>query len=212
MFHKIATIFSLLLFSSCVFLTENTLIQSANENSFLNRFPDNFKSILILKINGNRRDRIYLCQVNDYSQRRSNKCKTLYATNKYQILMIAPKEYYLFAPPKRDPLFVDKKTSNQLRKYFAKLDLNAQEITYSGELSYNKAVRISDQKTSNSQENGKSGKKISKDKLEEIQKIIEEDNEKEIKKLLSNQPLEIRHLIKNYPQLKKYLVTKLLIE
>ena len=194
----------LFFFSSCVFLTENHIQESANENSFLSRFPENYKSIILLKLkSSNKWDRIYICEINDYSQRKTDLCQALYATGSYQILMINPKQYYLFAPPKKNPLFVVKDLKGKPRNYFAKVTLNAQEISYLGEINYNQVLRISDE------ENSKA-RVIAKNNFKDVEKVLEGNNDEEQKKLFSGQKLEINYLINNYALLKKYVLINLL--
>ncbi len=203
--QKFSIILSLFCLSSCVFLTENRLDQTISENSFLNRFPENKKAIVILKLQGKKRDRIYLCQEKNVLIHDLKGCKTVYATNQYNIFMMEPASYYLFSKPENRPIFGANKIEEK-QKYFAILNLNAGEIIYAGEIFYKQAaaenealeVRTLDRRF------------VINDNFHLVENILNGKNLKQKDKLFSNQVWEVNYLINNYQKLESRFKKRLL--
>ncbi|MES2677977.1 MAG: hypothetical protein V4612_06695 [Pseudomonadota bacterium] len=197
---KITTLLLLTFFSSCVFLTENSLDQTISSDSFLNRFPENQKAIIIFKLNGKRSERLYLCAKED-----DQNCRTIYATNQYNILMLSPNLYHLFAPPENRPLFSDKKAKQQ-EKYLTILEAKAGEIIYVGDIFYKQAASNDEDKSTKILNN----KFAVNDNFELVENILSGKNSRQKEKLFANQTWEINYLIQKYPSLKKRFKKRLL--
>lgn len=201
---KLLIIF-LLSFSSCVFLTENKLSQTISEDNFLNRFPDNKKSIVIFKLNGKKRDRVYFCQDQDMTRGSLENCKAVYATNQYHILMLKPAKYYLFSKPENRPLLSENKIDEK-QKHFASFKSKSGKVLYLGEITYKSAIASDD----DLDVQNLGGKFLVKDNFNLIQKILSGQNQKQKDQLFSNQNWEINYLIDNYENLKDRLSKQLL--
>ncbi|MFT6106324.1 MAG: hypothetical protein ACJA0S_001034 [Rickettsiales bacterium] len=188
----IISLFLILSFNSCVFLTENTLRNSVSENDFLNHFPENQKSIVIFKIKGKKKTKIYLCEEENVSDPRN--CRSIYVSDQYHILMMRPANYYLFSSIKNKPLFQNNNDGHL--KHFGVLQVKAGELTYAGKISYRQSSTID-----------KSGKKTIKqnfsvkDHSKLVKEIFSGNNIAQKSKLFSNQNWKINHLIKKYPSL-----------
>lgn len=202
---KTLILLSLLTLSSCVFLTENTLDQTINDNNFLNRFPTNKKAIVLLKIQGKKNERVYLCQKTQESVQNNEDCQAIYATGQYRILMLNPSIYYLFAEPKNRPIFSDIKTSEE-QKYSAVLEVKSGKIIYAGDIFYKKITSIDD----DGETKIVSQKLVANDNFELVQNILSGKNSKQKDKLFSNQKWEIDYLIKNYSSLQNRFEKKLI--
>ena len=191
MIQKIIILSILLLLSSCVFLTENTLNQAINTNSFLSRFPQNQKAIIIIKLNGKREDRIYLCNKNNVIVKKT--CLPIYATSQYRILMLNPDFYYLNVPPKNRPIF-SQNNSKMSEEYFAILEAKAGEIAYVGDINYQTLYR----------------KLVVNDNFKTLQNLFNKADLEQLQKLFANQNWEINFLTEQYPHLKKRFKKRLL--
>ena len=190
---KIIPLFIILLFSSCIFLTENTLDQTISANNFLNRFPQNQKAIALIKINGKRGDRIYLCSKKDNIIAKKENCLPIYATNQYTILMINPGLYYLVAPPKNRPIFPqnDHLESEQSSVI---LEAKAGEIVYVGDINYQTLyVKLE-----------------VNDSFEILHNLFVKADLERLQKLFVNQNWEINFLVQQYQNLKDRFKTRLL--
>jgi len=205
---KTIIILSIIFLTSCVFLTENTLEQTISDNGFLNRFPQNQKAIIILKLSGKKGDKIYLCGQENIVVDNIKSCQPIYINNQYHILMLKPNLYYLFAPPKNHPIFSTNKVVEQ-EKYLTILEAKAGEMTYVGDVFYKQEI---------SQVNGYEDSVVEVlnrqfkilDKFELVQKLLSGKNSKQTKKLFANQPWEINYLIKQYPDLQSRFKKNLL--
>lgn len=202
---RIFTIIFLFFLSSCIFLTENNLSQTVDDNNFLNRFPENKKSIIILKLQGKKRDRIYLCEEKNVFESKLEGCRSIYATGQYSIVMLKAGNYYLFAKPENRPLLMQNKIDEK-RKYFASLSLKSGEIIYIGDISYKSSINNDDE--SDFKDLGK--KFTIQDNSKLIEAVLNGQKSSQKDKLFSNQIWEINYLIKNYPKLKNRFYKKLL--
>lgn len=207
--QKIIALILIILLSSCVFLTENSLDQTISADNFLNRFPDNQKAIIIFKLSGQKFDQIYLCSKENIISNKINNCQSIYATNQYRILMLKPNLYYFFAPRENHPIFFNNKTEDQ-EKYLTILETKAGEMIYAGDIAYKQA---------GNDEEGKSSKILNRkfsinDNFDLVENILNGKNsgksswQKE--KLFANQTWEINYLIKEYPSLKNRFKKRLL--
>ncbi|MFT6346685.1 MAG: hypothetical protein ACJA02_000923, partial [Myxococcota bacterium] len=133
-------IYLFLVFSlnACIFLTENTLKKSVKTDDFLNRFPDNQKSIVILKVKGKKKTKIYLCEKENVNDPRD--CRSIYVSDQYHILMMKPLKYYLFGSIKNKPLFQSSDSGHL--KSFGVLQAKAGDLIYAGKISYRQSSRI----------------------------------------------------------------------
>ncbi len=190
-------LFPIILLTSCVFLTENTLKQTISDNSFLNRFPQNQKSIIIFKLAGRRGSKIHICGQENILANNINSCQSIYITNQYHILMLKPNFYYLFATPPNHPLFSKNKIVEQ-EKYLTILEAKIGEITYIGDIAYKRAIGRSRNNTKLSILNRQF---TVLDNFELVQKLLSGKNSKKTQKLFANQIWEINYLIKEYPNL-----------
>ena len=205
---KTIIILSVIFLTSCVFLTENTLKQTISDNSFLNRFPQNQKSIIILKLSGKKGDKIYLCNQENIAVNNAQSCQPIYTSNQYHILMLKPSLYYLFAPLKNLPIFSTNKVVEQ-GKYLTILEAKAGEMTYGGDIFYKQKIsRLNDGEDSKVEVVNHQFKVL--DKFEFLQKLLSGKKSKQTKKLFASQPWEIHYLIKQYPDLQSHFKKKLI--
>jgi hypothetical protein len=205
---KTIIILSIIFLNSCVFLTENTLGQTIGDDSFINRFPQNQKSIIILKLNGKKGDKIYLCEQKNIVAGDIKSCQPIYISSQYHILMLKPSLYCLIAPPKNQPIFSTHKIVEQ-EKHLAILEVKAGEVIYVGDVFYKQEAK----QTNGYQENVVevlSRQLTILDNFELVQKLLSGKNSKQTQKLFANQPFEINHLIKEYPNLQNRFKKKLL--
>ena len=191
--------------SSCVFLTENSLEQTINANNFLNRFPQNQKAIVILRLNGQRGGRIYLCPHKNIIANDFAGCRAIHANNQYKILMLNPHLYYLFPQPEIRPIFSKIKIAEQA-KYLSTLEVKAGEIIYAGDINYRRINSIYNERN----ETSLNDKLIVNDRFELVQKLLSGKNTPQKEKLFTNQIWEINYLIKEYPSLEHRFKTRLI--
>ncbi len=190
---KLLIFLSTILLSSCIFLTENHLNQTINTDSFLNRFPQNQKTIIILKFSGKKGDRIYLCKQENFFSSNKNDCQTIYAEEQYHILMLAPNLYYLFAAPENLPIFSRKKAKKE-EQYLTILEAKAGEMIYAGNIVYQRSIN----------------KFTVSDSFDLVENILSGKNSQNKEELFTNQIWEINYLIKEYSTLKNRFKKKLL--
>ncbi|MSP33743.1 MAG: hypothetical protein EXR06_02430 [Rickettsiales bacterium] len=90
--QKIFTILFLLLVTSCLALTDPLFSTIPSSNNFINRFPENKKGIVLLKINS---DYLALswCQASFESEVKDKSCIKINPSNYYQIIMLEPGWY-----------------------------------------------------------------------------------------------------------------------
>ncbi len=194
--------------SSCVFLTENTLNQTINENSFINRFPQNQKSIIIFKFNGKKDQKIYLCTADNVLQEDESKCIKINSSKNYIVVMTNPGFYYLLANENFNPIFSRQKLETEIKKLNF-VELKLEEISYIGDI-YNSSQLISEKQ--NQQEYKiLNNKFLLKDNFSALEKLLSNKNSKKSLEL-SNQNWQMKYLIKQYPFLKNYLKKNLIKE
>ncbi|MCE3255119.1 MAG: hypothetical protein K0R25_613 [Rickettsiaceae bacterium] len=197
---KVALLTLLFLLGSCVFLTENSLKQNVNQNSFLNRFPENQKSIIIFKARGKAKSSILFCD-----QESTNDCRKIYVSNHYQILMLEPGIYSLQANSYDSPIFSRFKKSN---KELVLLELMPREIAYLGTLSIRKRSNSNNSASrSNFEVTSDSG---AKDDSQMIKNLLENNERQKLEELFANQILEINFLIDKYPEVKNLFKKRLI--
>lgn len=126
----VSSLLLLLILSSCIFLTDGFKPNIVDDNNFLNRFPDNRKAIVLIKINGNSRSQTYWCRnALEHSQ---DHCFRVNADNQYHIIMVLPGVYYFLKSAKTsEPIFG--KVPKSL-KYLTVFEARAGEIIYVGDL------------------------------------------------------------------------------
>jgi hypothetical protein len=208
---KTLILLSAIFLTSCVFLTENSLNQSISDNSFLNRFPQNQKTIVIFKLSGKRGDKIYLCRQTEKKENITTNnikgCKPIYIADQYHILMLKPGSYFFFSPPPNRPIFSNNNIETQ-QKYLTVLEAKAGEILYVGDILYRQAIKqIKDYDDEEVTVLNSQFKVL--DKFELLQNLLEK-NSTQIHKSFINQPWEANYLIKHYSDLQKYFKKKLL--
>jgi hypothetical protein len=194
---KILILFFCLSFSSCVFLSEGRLKDFANQNSFLNRFPENQKSIIIVKVNGRFGSAMWWCSQRNILKYNSDNCFKLRANKQYQILMIEPGLYYFLKsfrkyPPIFSPVQKDYDKIKRLSTFTAK----AGEIVYIGDLSIRRSSWEDD------------GFRV-RDGFKKLDLLLSNKNPEKTKQLFASQMWERKYLIKNYPNLKTRLTKRL---
>jgi hypothetical protein len=194
-------ILSLLLLSSCVFLTEGSLSNITDENSFLNRFPDNQKSIVIVKITGNIKNITWWCNQKNLIKHSDDNCFKIRPSKQYQIMMLEPGSYHFFSYFKNHkPFFISPKEIYNSKKNLTIFEAKAGEISYIGDLSLSRSSRISKKH---------SGEFRIKDSFKKLDKILSGKSSKKAEKLFPKQVWEIKYLVKNYSNLKDRLKTRL---
>ncbi len=203
--QKIIALLSTIFLSSCVFLTENSLDQTISADSFLNRFPQNQKAIVIFKLSGKKEERLYLCPKGNIATKTITNCRTVYATNQYNILMLSPNLYYLFAPPENRPIFSNNKTEEP-EKYLTILEAKAGEMIYIGDIFYKHSVNTDEDQSTKILNH----KFAVNDNFELVENILNRKNSKQKEKLFANQTWEINYLIQEYPSLKRCFKKRLL--
>jgi hypothetical protein len=204
---KTLILLSIIFLTSCVFLTENSLDQSISDNSFLNRFPQNQKVIVIFKLSGKRGDKIYLCRQENVTASNIKGCKPIYIADQYHILMLKPGSYFFFSPPPNRPIFSENNIEAQ-QKYLTVLEAKAGEILYVGDILYRQAIKqIKDYDDEEIMVLNSQFKVL--DKFELLQNLLER-NSTQTQKLFANQPWEANYLIQHYSDLQKYFKKKLL--
>jgi len=207
--RKIIAIILIIFLPSCVFLTENSLEQNINANDFLNRFPENKKTIVILKMSGKKSDLIYLCPKENAERNieanNIKNCQPIYATNQYNIVMLDPNLFYLLSTPENRPVFSSNKIEEK-EKYLTILEAKPGEILYVGDLTYKKSI--------NNDEDKKikvlNQKFLISDNFELLESILSGKNHQQKEKLFANQPWQINYLIDQYPSLKNRFKKRLL--
>jgi hypothetical protein len=206
---KIFILILLFSLSNCVFLTENNLNQTVNDNSFLNRFPDNQKAILIFKFTGKSSlissDKIYLCAQENLPNQAIDKCQSIIAANQYRILMLPPNIYYLLPPIKNAPIFPEYKNTKK-EHFLTVLPVKAGEIIYAGDIS----LKLSDQGEKGEGKIVEDKNFIVKDNFILLQNLLSGKNSKQTERLFANQIWEINYLIKEYPTLQNRFKKQLL--
>jgi hypothetical protein len=200
---------SLFFLSSCVFLTENTLEQTISENSFLNRFPQNQKAIIIFKLSGKKNDKIYLCAQENIRANNINDCQLIYITNQYHILMLKPDLYYFVPTPPNHPIFSQNQIKNQ-EKYLTILEVKAGEIIYAGDIIYKQLITKHKDYENDEEVSILNSQFTILDNFELVQNLLAGNNSKQTQKLFANQTWEINYLIKEYSAFKSIFKKKLL--
>lgn len=90
--QKIFNLALLLLITSCLALTDPLFSDIPSSNNFINRFPQNKKGIVLIKINS---DYLALswCQASFESEVKNKSCIKINPSNYYQIIMLEPGWY-----------------------------------------------------------------------------------------------------------------------
>jgi hypothetical protein len=192
--NKTIIILSILfLLPSCVFLTENTLKQTISTNSFINRFPSNQKTIVIIKLNGKSDEKIYMCDSKNNIFVTKESCLQIYATNQYTILMLEPSLYYLIIPPRNRPIFYNH-NKQIVDKKVAEIEVVIGEIQYVGDINYRTLYR----------------KLVVNNNFKNLKNLFDNKNLERLQELFTNQGWEINFLFEQYPQLKNRFKKRLL--
>ena len=198
--------------ASCVFLTKNNLNQTINQNSFLSRFPQNQKAIVIFKIRGKPHSKAWLCREQNYELKNLDDCHKIYSSNQYQILMLEPSIYYLHSPLSNSSLFPEVKVSSKTRSS-ASIEIKAGELVYAGDLSIKNYVdKNSDEENLQSQEvaNEKVGDDfVMQDSFKSLQNLLKKQDYEKAEQLFANQIWEINYLFKEYPMLENRFIKRL---
>lgn len=209
-FIKPAQLFILpifLLISACVFLTKGSVMDFADENSFLNRFPENQKAIVIVRINGSTGSKALWCDQKNLLHSDSDNCFWLYASRQYHIMMIKPGVYYLLKSfRKYPPLFSSVDEMNEQIKYLTTFVARAGEIVYIGDLSMK---GFKDDDKSNLSIGAVNNDFIVQDNFDLLRDLLSGKNPKKAEKLFANQIWEKKYLTKQYPRLQNHLVKRL---
>lgn len=206
---KTIIVLSIIFLTSCVFLTENSLDQTISDNSFLNRFPQNQKAIVIFKLSGKKNDKIYLCQQKSISTNDIKDCQSIYITNQYHILMLKPDLYYFVPTPPNHPIFSKNQIKNQ-EKYLTILEAKAGEMIYVGDIVYKQAITKHNDYEDDEEVSILNSQFTILDNFEQVQNLLMGKNSKQTQKLFANQTWEINYLIKEYSSLRSIFKKKLL--
>lgn len=202
-------ILALCFLSSCVFLSEGSVNDFVNENNFLNRFPENQKSIVIVKIAGSSASKVLWCDQKNIIEPSPDNCFWIYAGDTYHILMLKPGNYYLLKYfRKHPPLFSSIDESHNQMRYFTSFSVKPGQISYLGDLAMKgSAGKEYDQEDKNIISDN--GDVIVRDNFENLRDLLNNKNPKKTDRAFANQPWEKNYLVKEYPNLKNLLVKRL---
>ena len=206
---RLLIIFQIIFLTSCVFLTENSLDQTISDDSFLNRFPQNQKTIIIFKLSGKRGDKVYLCQQKNIVANDIKACQPINITNQYHILMLKPDLYYFVPTHPNHPIFSKNQIKNQ-EKYLTILEAKAGEMIYAGDIIYKQAISKNKDGEDDEEVSILNSQFTILDNFELVQNLLAGQNSKQTQKLFANQIWEINYLIKQYPSLRSIFKKKLL--
>lgn len=183
--------------SSCSFVTENILETSKfhNSNKFLERFPDNQKSIVILKFSSKSpNDYLLWCKVFEFDDKMSgnDNCQKIYSSDFYKILMFEPGNYKLSEYEFEDQYIFQKPKKKISSKASLNFKAEVGKIIYAGFI----------------KENGVKKHEII-DNFALIKNALETRNYQELSKLFSHSIKDLELLVKNYHDSPKNFIKEL---
>lgn len=186
--QRIFTIFSLLLITSCLAVTDPLFSSIPSANNCVNRFPQNKKGIVLLKINS---DYLALswCQADFNAEVKDKNCIKINPSNYYQIIMLEPGWYEIEGYKVVNRRFQSLKiteiepvisniTGKRKSPPLLAFEVTAGKISYAGHVKFHHS--------------SVSGTQIKGDDFEVIKNTFAEKNQKQLLKIFKGHKKELK--------------------